>query len=73
MGTLLCHARSFVAVLGVNGCDIQQLWHTGLVALWHSGDLSSPTRDQTHILCIARWILNYWTTRKVSSVQQLSG
>ena len=27
-------------------------------------DLSSPTRDQTHILCIARWILNYWTTRK---------
>ena len=28
-------------------------------------DLSSPTRDQTHIPCIGRWILNPWTTRKV--------
>ena len=26
--------------------------------------LSSPRRDQTQILCIARWILNHWTTRK---------
>ena len=28
-------------------------------------DLSSLTRDQTHILCIASWILNHWTTRGV--------
>ena len=28
-------------------------------------DLSSPTRDQIHIPCIARWILNPWTTREV--------
>ena len=27
-------------------------------------DLSSPTRDRTHIPCIAGWIVNYWTTRK---------
>ena len=27
-------------------------------------DLSSWTRDQTHILCIKRWILNHWTTKK---------
>ena len=25
-------------------------------------DLSSSARDQTHILCIRRWILNHWTT-----------
>ena len=28
-------------------------------------DLSSPTRDRTGIPCIARRILNHWTTRKV--------
>ena len=26
---------------------------------------SSLTRDQTHVLCIGKRILNYWTTRKV--------
>ena len=30
-------------------------------------DLSSPTRDRTLILCIAKWILNHWTIREVSS------
>ena len=25
---------------------------------------SSPTRDQTSVSCIAKWILNPWTTRK---------
>ena len=28
-------------------------------------DLSSPTRDRTHVPCIGRRILNHWTTRKV--------
>ena len=28
-------------------------------------DLSSSTRDQTRVLCIARQILNHWTTREV--------
>ena len=28
-------------------------------------DLSFPTRDETPIPCIARWILNHWTTREV--------
>ena len=27
--------------------------------------LSFPTRDQIHVPCIGRWILNLWTTRKV--------
>ena len=31
-------------------------------------DLSSPTRDWTHILCIARQILNHWTTKEVPSL-----
>ena len=29
------------------------------------GDLSSPTRDQIHIPCIARQTLNHWTSREV--------
>ena len=29
-------------------------------------DLSSLSRDQTRIPCIARWILNHWATREVS-------
>ena len=29
------------------------------------GDLSSPTRDQTCILCSRRRSLNHWTTREV--------
>ena len=28
-------------------------------------DLSSLTRDWTHVPCIGRWILNHWTTREV--------
>ena len=28
-------------------------------------DLSSPSRNQTHILCIGRWTLNHRTARKV--------
>ena len=28
-------------------------------------DLSSPTKDQTHIPCIGRQSLNHWTTREV--------
>ena len=30
-------------------------------------DLNPPTRDQTHIPCIGRHILNHWTTREVPS------
>ena len=35
----------------------------GLVAPQHMG--SSQTRDQTHVPCITRWILNHWTTREI--------
>ena len=52
-----------VGALGFSGCSrwAQWLWHVGSVAL-HVWDLSSPTRDRTHGLCIARWILYRWAT-----------
>ena len=34
-------------------------------------DLSSPTRDQTHVPCIGRLILNQWATREVTNRQLL--
>ena len=58
--------------LGVFNCGAQtlQLWHVdytsgcvGLVAPWHVG--SFPTRHQTRISCIWRWLLNHWTTKNV--------
>ena len=36
----------------------------GLAALQHVG--FSQIRDQTHVPCIGRWILNHWITREVS-------
>ena len=33
---------------------------------WGMWDLSSPTRDRTHTICIGRWSLNHWTTSEVS-------
>ena len=40
----------------------QQLWHTGLVALWHVG--SSRTRARTCVPCIGRRILNHCATKE---------
>ena len=72
----------FMAALGLSCCtralaslllwstgsraQAQQLWRTGLVALWHAG--SSQSRDRTHVPCIGRQILNHCTTREVPSV-----
>ena len=41
--------------------------YSGLISFRFCGiwDLNSPTRGQTHVLCIAIWILNHWTTREV--------
>ena len=36
----------------------QQLWHMGLAAARRVE--SSWTRDQTHVPCLGRWILNHW-------------
>ena len=39
------------------------LQSTGLTASWHVG--SSQTRDQTHVPCTGRQILNHWATKEV--------
>ena len=44
-------------------CELSTRWCVGLVAPQHVE--SSWTRDQTHFLCIARWIPNHWTTKEV--------
>ena len=41
----------------------QQFWCRGLVVPQHVGP--SRTRDLRGVPCIARWILNHWTTREV--------
>ena len=37
------------------------MWAQLLQGMW---DLPGPTKDGTHLPCIARWILNHWTTRE---------
>ena len=44
----------------------QWLWRTRLVDPQQME--SSHTRDQTHVPCIGRWILNHCTTREVLQV-----
>ena len=43
-------------------CGLQSTQAQLLCGMW---DLSSPTRDQTFTICVGRWVLNHWTTRKV--------
>ena len=58
-GSWLQHSGCFFALHGLSSCSMQASLPQGT---W---DLSSLTRDQTHVLCIGRHILNQWTTRKV--------
>ena len=67
----------FLAVLGLHCgmqaslCRTQAPEHAGSIVVAHRlscpsmWDLSSPTRDWTHVPCIGRQILNHWTTRQV--------
>ena len=41
---------------------LQSTWAYLPCGMW---DLSSLTRDRTHVPCIGRRILNHWTTREV--------
>ena len=66
MGSSLCHGDlsfqhvdSLFAVQGLSSYSTQAEL---LCGMW---DLSSLTRDRTHVLCIARQILNHWTDREV--------
>ena len=56
--------RVLVAAHRIFNCVIFSLWRISVVALRHVGT-SSLTRDRTHVLCIARQILNHWITREV--------
>ena len=60
-----CDVRAPQLWLVGSRAQAQQLWRTGLVALWHVG--SSRTRHRTPVPCIGRWILNHWVTREVPS------
>ena len=79
-GSLLWHTSSSrVAVHRLPGCGARALEHAASVAAAHRfsscdlpaqlprgmWDLHSLIRDQTHISCIGRRILNHWTTREV--------
>ena len=52
---------SAIVVHGVSSCSTRALF------LWGSWDLSSLTKDQTPDPCLARQILDHWTTREVPS------
>ena len=47
----------YLAASGLSCAQTLQLGHMGLVAIWNV-DLSSLTRGQTHVPCLARWSLN---------------
>ena len=53
------------------GMWTQSLWHMGLFAQQHVE--SSLTRDQTHVLCIDRQILNHWSTGEIPTLAVLLG
>ena len=75
---LRCMQSLFVACsLPSCGAGLQSTW-ASVVAVYRlrcfmAWDLSSPTRDLTCIPCIARWILNYWTTREIPHLINLGG
>ena len=56
---LVVARRIFTATWGLSNCN---MWVQLLCGMW---DLSSLTRDQTHISCIGRRILNHWAIREV--------
>ena len=60
---ILIAVASLVTEHGPKVYGLQQSWPTGLAAS-HPVE-SSQTKDQTHVFCIGRWVLNHWTTSEV--------
>ena len=68
----------YLAVLGLScgtlnlhsGMQTSLLWWCTGLAILCMWDLSSQTRDRTHILCSRRQIPNYWTTREIKLFNQ---
>ena len=55
---------SLVAVSRQKACGLSSCG-TGFICPAAWGNLSSLTRNQTHIPCLGRWNLNHWTLREV--------
>ena len=66
MGFSSCGMQAQQLWLTGSRAQVQQLWCMGLVAPRHVG--SSQTRDQTHVPCIGRQILNHCATREVPPI-----
>ena len=64
-GVSLHLTESCVVTHGLSHCGSQAQLLCGM------RDLSSLTRDQTCVPCIARQILNHWTTREVPNLVTL--
>ena len=64
---LLCCVDSLVVARGLSGCGTgQAVCHGGLVAPFQGMRyLSSGSGIEPTSACIARWILNHWTTSEV--------
>ena len=58
----LCCSLDVARRLSHCGTQAQELWYTGLVALWCVR--SFRTRDRTHVPGMGRRILNHWTAGK---------
>ena len=54
-GLLFIAVRLLLWSTGFRAHRLQQLWRTGLVALWHVG--SSRIKDRTRVSCMGKWIL----------------
>ena len=54
--------RAMVHSVSKNWTQLKQLSMRLFHVMWDPGSL---TRDQTHVPCITKWILNPWTSREV--------
>ena len=61
-GFRCCSTQTQALLLSGSRAPARQLGCTRLVASRHVG--SSKTRDRTGVPCVARQILNHWTTRE---------
>lgn len=62
-GYLVCHVGSFLVACRLSNNSAQAQFLHGM---W---DLTSHTRGRTFVPCIARQILNHWTSREVPVMQ----
>ena len=60
------HCRAWaLECVGIHRCGTWALEHMAWALLPRGIGESSQARNQTHVPCIGRQILNYWTTKKI--------